>query len=387
MKKIQKLAPILTVCAMLMMSACSAGSVMNSTSSGGNSGNYAAAEEAKEDIYDEDVSAAGMTFDEAAMEDEAKDWEDSETEETAAPGDVVATETAEQTAEDAAAKLAKKIVYSGSMTVETTEYEKTIGEIEALMQKYGAVITSSSESDDNSSWYISDSNRHSSRTMNWEIRIPSKNFQTFFDSTGEITGSVRSKNTSSNDMTKRYNDTAVQIESLTIQQENLMKMMESAQTIEEMLAIEDRLSEVRYELKLLTNANSQIDYDVQYSQVSIYVNEVYEYAKEPPETFTERLKRSLSGSAEGFVEFLQDLLVAIIYLFPYLIVFGIILFIVFRLAKKARAKMPKREKKPRRGKVTQRQEYAPMPPMPEEPAQEAPREGAAPAGEEKKTGE
>ena len=387
MKKIRKLAAILTVCAMLLMSACSAGGVMNSASPSGNSGSYEPAQAAEEEVYDEDVSSTGMTFDEAAMEDEARDWDGGESAETAPAGDVVTAETDAQTPEDAAAKLAKKIVYSGSMTVETTEYEKTIAEIEALMQKYGAVVTSSSESDDNRSWYISDSNRHSSRTMNWEIRIPSKNFQTFFDSTGEITGSVRSKNTSSSDMTKRYNDTAVQIESLTIQQENLMKMMESAQTIEEMLAIEDRLSEVRDELKRLTNANSQIDYDVQYSQVSIYVNEVYEYAKEPPETFTERLKRSLSGSAEGFVEFLQDLLVAIIYLFPYLIVFGIILFIVFRLAKKARAKMPKREKKPRRGKVTQRQEYAPIPPMPEEPAQEAPREDAAPTGEEKKTGE
>lgn len=314
-------------------------------------------------------SGYGVAYDSAEADEwEEEAWEEEDTEdypaEDSAAGSGNTGSSGDASAVKSSEEIAKKIVYSGDLSLETTEYEKTIEEMKALMAANGAIISNSSESDSNSSWYRSNSAYHSSRTMTWNLRIPAKNFTAFFEGAGQITGSVRGKNTYSSDMTRQYNDNAVQIESLTIQQNNLMKMMESAETIEDMLAIEDRLTQIRTQLKRLNNSNNQIDYDVDYSQVTVYVTEVYEYPQADPETFRERLARSFGDSAEEFLEFLQDLLISLIYLFPYLVLLAIVIVIVIVLHRRYRAKHPKKER--RKKKVTERQEYGPVPSEPEQ---------------------
>ena len=112
--------------------------------------------------------------------------------------------------------------------------------------------------------------------------------------------------------------------------------------------IEDRLTQIRTQLRKLNSANEQIDYDVSYSEVTMYVREVKIYTEEKEkETFLQRIGRSISESAEGFLENMQDILVALIFLFPYIVVIALIVFL-FRKPLKAwriRRKEKKRLKK------------------------------------------
>ena len=234
----------------------------------------------------------------------------------------------------------RKIIWSGYLRIESVEYEKTLQEVQQLMARYNAVVENSQEYDD-TSWYTG-SRQESSRSMIWNIRVPSASFGNFFEDTGSLTGQIRSKNTSSSDRTKQYSDTAVQIESLTIQQENLMKMMEQAKTIEDMLAIEDRLTEVRTQLRYLTNSNSEIDYDVEYSSVTVELQEVHVYQKQEI-SYWERLKNAFGNSLIDFVEALGDFVVTLIYMIPYIIVIGLVLWLLRGPFRRFREK--RREKK------------------------------------------
>ena len=238
---------------------------------------------------------------------------------------------------------ALKIVYTGYISVETTEYDKTLEELKELFGKYGIKTARSSESDSASYYYNTDSTPV--RTLELTLRVPAEHFTEFFDATGSITGSIRSKSTDSQDLTKQYNDRAVQIESLEIQQQNLLKMMEAAETVEDMILIEDRLTDIRTELRQLTSANEQIDYDVTYSEVNMYIREVKIYTEtKETETFLERISRSISESAESFLANMQDLLVALIFLLPYIVIIAVV---VFLFRKPIRALREKHKEKSR----------------------------------------
>ena len=252
----------------------------------------------------------------------------------------VAASKAVNTAETQAAQTNQKIVWSGYLRIESTEYEKALQEMELLMKRYQVKVESSEEYD-GSSWY---NGSDSSRVMNWQLRIPSEHFQSFFEDAGEISGQIRTKSTSSSDMTKRYSDTAIQIESLTIQQENLMEMMKKAQSIEDMLAIEDRLAEVRSQLRILTDSNAQIDYDVDWSTISVELQEVHVYQKENI-TYWQRLQQAAGNSLVEFVEALGDFLVTFLYAIPYLVVLAILIWLGRKvLRNRRRRKLEKKEK-------------------------------------------
>ncbi len=293
----------------------------------------------------ESIAAAGLAEDGEVAEEFAMDGGDYEN--AAVIGETVPLAEMDVTGEPAEKEseesISRKIVWTGYLEIESTDYEQTRKEIQQMFDKYQVLVESSGEYDSGNRW-SSSSYAYTQRTMNWQIRIPSDRFAAFFEETGSLTGQIRSKSTSSSDLTKQYSDTANRIESLTIQQNNLMEMMKKADTVEDMLAIEDRLTEVRSELRILTNRNSQIDYDVDYSSLSIQLQEVHIYETKNL-TFTERLQQTILDSAAGFVQAMADLGVLLIYAFPYLVVFGALAVLILRFLRRRRERKGSRKEK------------------------------------------
>ncbi len=332
-KKIQLMLAVVLLCG--SMTACEGG--RSSQTSYSEAYNPAVASKSVDYGTNAASGAIDGDMEEIAWEEDSDDFTYDETE------DYAQVPTPEQTA--------KKIVYSGSFGVETVEYEKTKEDLEKLFAECDAVVETSSEYDGIGGWNSGSFVRTGGRTCNWQIRVPSEKFDLLFEKAGNLNGVLRNKEKYSNDMTKHYNDTAVQIESLTVQQKNLMEMMKSAKKISDMLDIEDRLSEVNSELKILTNANNQIDYDVQYSSVSVSLQEVAVYTQETI-SFKERLLRSVKDSCENFIRFAKDAVIWLVYAVPYLILFAILIPVlhwffskIFRRKKFRREKISKNVKR------------------------------------------
>ena len=267
-----------------------------------------------------------------------------------ANGDEAAEEKSMMSADGGAntAETGRKLVRTGYLRMESTEYDRTVAELQQLFAKHGVTVENSDEYD-GGDWY-GVSGGKSTRTMTWQLRIPADHFEAFFEETGTISGQIRSRSVSSADKTKQYNDTAVQIESLTIQQENLMEMMKQAKKIEDMLAIEDRLAQVRSELRILSDSNSQIDYDVAWSTISVELQEVHVYQKENI-TYWERLRQAAGNSLVEFVEALGDFLVTFLYAIPYLAVLGVLVWLgrkVFRSRRQKRLEKKQKKEEARR---------------------------------------
>ena len=164
------------------------------------------------------------------------------------------------------------------------------------------------------------------------------------DDLDSITGHVNSKSQDAEDLTRQYSETASKIASLKTQESRLLTFMEQAKDISEMLEIEDRLADVRYEIETLLNQNNDIDLRVQYSTLTLTVNEVVDYDTTGM-SFGQRVVRAFSNSTSGFVHVVQGIIILVILLLPYLIIAAIVgIILVATKGKREAVRIKKKEK-------------------------------------------
>ena len=82
-------------------------------------------------------------------------------------------------------------------------------------------------------------------------------------------GVVTNQSTSAQNITSQYTDATLLKDSLTVQHENLISMLKKAETLEDILAVEDRLSQVRYQLDSIKSQLTNWDRSIDYSTVTI----------------------------------------------------------------------------------------------------------------------
>jgi hypothetical protein len=152
-------------------------------------------------------------------------------------------------------------------------------------------------------------------------------------------------------ISRRYNDNSIEIESLRKQQERLLEMMDAADTVEEMIMVESRLTEVQTQLNQKLSYKAGMDTDVKYSTIYLNINEVQEYTPVDNSVqiggFWKKLWETVKSSWIYFVYFLENLVFALVSILPYVLLIGLILFGVmrYRKAKGITTKLFQRKKK------------------------------------------
>lgn len=232
--------------------------------------------------------------------------------------------------------VGNKIIYSANMHLESKNYDESVNSLNNILNKFEIIIDNKNERDYDDYWYTT-SYRTSGikgRVLDLSIRVPVTDFDKLLSELANIDSvHVTSSSVNSSDMTKTYNDNASKIETLKIQETRLNELLSQANNVSEILEIEDRLAMVRYELKRLNNQNDSIDYDVKYSPIYISLREVNKYSVEKY-GFGERLKDTFGESWTNFVEFLQDSIVWLIMIAPFVIALIVLWFVINFVLKK-----------------------------------------------------
>ncbi len=113
----------------------------------------------------------------------------------------------------------------------------------------------------------------SSRSASYTLRIPSDKLDEFIDVV-ETLGNVTYKNESVDDVTLRYVDVDSHKKALETEQERLLALLEKAENVEDIITIENRLSDVRYELENYEIQIRLLDNQIDYSTVYVDISEV-----------------------------------------------------------------------------------------------------------------
>lgn len=229
----------------------------------------------------------------------------------------------------------RKLIKTINLELETLEYEKTIAFLEKSVSECGGYIESSSL--EGSSIYSSYSERYGSFT----VRIPKDKADSFVQDMDENTN-VRRKSESTEDITLQYVDTESHKEALKVEQERLMAILEKAETVEEIISLESRLSEVRYELGNYESTLRTYDNLVEYTTIHIAVNEVEEITEPPKQTAGDRMisgfKNSVKNIGRGIKEFVIWIVIQIPYLILWAIVIGVIILVIRKIRKRKKKK-------------------------------------------------
>ena len=224
----------------------------------------------------------------------------------------------------------EKIIYSANATVETTEFEQTLEKLDELIASYGGFVESSSISGNN--YY---STYRSSRSADYRIRIPSKDFAAVMGSLPTL-GNVPYSNTYTENITSQYYDVQARLNAYRTQEQSLLDMMEKAETVTELLEIQDYLSDVRYHIESLQTSLTNWDRQVSYSTISVTVTEVKEYTPEAKLSFGQQLSLALSRGLKSIGEFFSDLLLWLLEALPALIVLAVVVLLIVLLVRRIR---------------------------------------------------
>lgn len=228
----------------------------------------------------------------------------------------------------------EKIIYSASATVETTDFDATITALSELIAQYEGFVESSSSSSGN---YYQKSRGTASRSASYLIRIPSKHFNTLMGSLSTL-GNIPYSNTFTENISAQYYDVQARLTAYETQETRLLEMMAIAETVEDIILLEDRLTELRYNIESLQSTINNWDRQVSYSSINLSIEEVRVYSPEPQISYGQELWMALKNALKNTGDFFKDLLVFIVASLPAIVIITVLAVIFVPIIKKRRAK-------------------------------------------------
>ncbi|MBR2520956.1 MAG: DUF4349 domain-containing protein [Oscillospiraceae bacterium] len=284
------------------------------------------------------------------------------------------------------AGASQKMIYTAWAEIQTIDFDGTIASLERMIDANGAFLESSSIS--GKSYYDTYYSSSTLRRAFYEVRVPAERFSGMKNDLGQL-GYVTNLSSDAQNITTQYTDVESRLLSLRTQEERLLALLEKAETVEDIITIEQTLSESRYEIEALTSTLRNYDSEISYSTINITINEVEEIVpvQQVRVSYGERIAAAFKNSVQSAVSAVKDAIVYIIEAIPILIVVVIgcalalvVLVLIIRLLKAIVMKTSGKErknggKKSRRKKDKEKKDTGKTEPAAaQSPADEAPHE-------------
>ena len=214
----------------------------------------------------------------------------------------------------------RKLIRDVSMNVEARDFDGVLSQITDQVGELGGYV----ESSDVSGISVNSYGGSQQRYADIRARIPADRLDRFVE-TVESAGNVTSKQEQVTDVTLQYSDVQSRKKSMEIEQERLWALLEKAESLDAVVALEARLSEIRYELESYTSQLRLYDNQVDYSTVSINMREVKDLTPTAPDSIGTRIQKGFNRSLNNLGEAGTDLIVWIASNSPILLVLAVII--------------------------------------------------------------
>ena len=194
--------------------------------------------------------------------------------------------------------------------------------------------------------YVESRDLNTSRRQRCEmvIRIPAASLNGFVEHVN-ANANVTNSSESAKDVTLDYVDTEAKITALEVEQARLLELLASAESLDDILTIEARLSEVTYELERYASRLRELSNLVDYATVylTVYEVEVLTPVEEP--TVWQRISTGFNETLTDLGDNLTDLFVWVIVESPNILIFAILVALIVFAFRKARGYHTPRKRK------------------------------------------
>ena len=206
----------------------------------------------------------------------------------------------------------RKLIRTVNMSVETEEFDSLMTRLEQKVVSLGGYI-------ENMHLYNGSSRSgQRSRDASMTIRIPKENLNGFVSEVAEVSN-VISKSENTEDVTLSYVDLESHKKALQVEQERLLELLEQAVSMEDIIAIEERLSEVRYSLESMESQLRTYDNLVDFSTVYLSIEEVERLTPVEEVSDLTKMGQGFVRSAQNLFSGIKNFLIGLVICLPYLL--------------------------------------------------------------------
>ena len=227
----------------------------------------------------------------------------------------------------------RKLIRSVSLSMETLEFESFVAVLQQKVAEAGGYIESSAV---NGNSY----NYSRSRSASFTCRIPSAKLDAFLSAVDGI-GNVTYSYEDQKDVTLNYVDTEARIASLQTEYDRLLELLAQAESVDTIIMLEQRLSDVRYQLESYKSQLRTYDNLIDYSTVNLTVREVKRITEAESESVWERISNDFGDNVYDIWIGLQDFFVWFVGNIPYFIIWAVIIVIIVLIVKLFLRKNPR----------------------------------------------
>lgn len=222
-----------------------------------------------------------------------------------------------------------KIIKRYELYLETKEFDKFINNINNQVSSLGGYIESSKI--DGRRYYYSDNLKHASII----VRIPKTKSDLFLNNINENSNVVE-RAEYSEDVTLQYVDAEGRKKSLEVQYDRVLEILSKTEKLSDILLLEERLNNLRYEIERYGSTLKLYDNLVEYTTINLQIEEVKEITPliEEDESALDRISNGFMKNLKKIIHNISEIIINLIIAIPYLVIFLGIILLIFLIIKR-----------------------------------------------------
>jgi hypothetical protein len=158
----------------------------------------------------------------------------------------------------------------------------------------------------------------------WTVRVPVAEFEQFLEAAGRL-GTVESRRQTAQDVSEEFVDLDARINNSKRVEAEIQKLLEEKSgEIKDILAIQQRLGEVRGEIERMEGRKRYLENRTAYTTTTVYLSEERSYRTPESPTLWHRIWRGWAASLYNLQRFVSGMIVFVAMVLPWVIIGGAI---------------------------------------------------------------
>lgn len=223
------------------------------------------------------------------------------------------------------------LIHTGEVSLQTIAYDEDKQNLLDIINKSNGSIQYQDEYQDVNQ-YSSNSTTHQLFNLYLTVRVPQEDFEVLLEQltdggVGELVGTSRG----SEDVTRSVRDFEIRLDSIDARVERLNELLEQAENIADIIEIQNNLDSAILERDQILSEQDYLTDQVARSTINIRLREVMELddGVTTQLSFWDELVRAISQTGYRAIDVLQQGILSLIFILPYLL-FIVILYLIYR---------------------------------------------------------
>lgn len=222
----------------------------------------------------------------------------------------------------------RKLIRNVSLDVETKDYDNFLHNLQQQVSTMGGYVESSE-------LHGTKNLEQHNRSASFTFRLPKASVDDFLNFT-EGNANLLHKYENTRDITLQYADTEGRKKALQIEYDRLLELLAKAESVEAIITLESRLSDLRYQLDSFESDLRRYDNEVDYSSISMNIKECRVLTPQKQDSFWSKVSSGIAENLNNLSLCFIDFLIWLFSTLPVLAIPALVIYFLLRLILKIR---------------------------------------------------